>query len=133
MTYPPLKLVDRRVRERAKVIIDAAPDGYVVKIGKPTRSDDQNNKMWAMLEDIAAQCELDGRKFIRDDWKIIFMRACSWDVMFLPDIGDGKWFPAGFKSSRMTVSQMADLITYIYAYGDERGVAWSEPEPEGMR
>ncbi len=37
MTYPPLKLVDRRVRERAKVIIDTAPDGYVVRVSEPTR------------------------------------------------------------------------------------------------
>ncbi len=38
MHYPPLKLIDRRVRERAKIIIDSAPDGYVVRVSEPTRS-----------------------------------------------------------------------------------------------
>ncbi len=133
MNYPPLKLIDRRVRERAKVIIDSAPDGYVVTIKEPTRNLDQNARLWAMLTDVSRQRELDGRKFIPEDWKCIFMRACGWDVMFLPDLGDGRKFPAGFKSSRMSVRQMADLITYVMAYGDEQGVVWSDPEPEGMR
>ena len=133
MHYPPLKLTDHRVRERAKIIIDSAPVGYVVTIKEPTRSLDQNAKMWAMLADVSKECELDGRKFIRDDWKLIFMKACGWDVVFLPQIGDGTHFPAGFRSSQLKVSQMASLITFIMAYGDEQGVAWSEPEPEGMR
>ncbi len=132
MTYAPLKLIDRRVRERAKVIIDAAPDGYVVSVREPTRSLDQNARLWAMLTDISKQCKLDGKKFIREDWKCIFMQACGWDVMFLPGF-DGRQFPAGFRSSSMSAKQMADLITYVMAYGDEQGVVWSEPEPEGMR
>ncbi len=133
MHYPPLKLVNQRVRERAKVIIDSAPDGYVVRVSEPTRSLDQNARLWAMLTDISEQCKLNGKQFIREDWKCIFMRACGWDVMFLPDLGDGRQFPAGFKSSKMTVGEMASLITYVSAYGDEQGVRWSEPEPEGMR
>ncbi len=40
----------------------------------------------------------------------------------------GNPFPSGFRSSRLTVRQMADLITFIAAYGDQRGVKWSEPQ-----
>ncbi len=131
MTYPPLKLIDRRVRERAKVIIDAAPDGYVVRIGEPTRNLDQNARLWAMLADISKAIP-DSRRHTPEDWKCLFMHACGWEVQFLDGL-DGRPFPSGFKSSRMTVRQMADLITFVMAYGDERGVAWSEPEPEEMR
>jgi len=130
MSYPPITLAGPRQRERAKVIVASAPDGYVVSVRPPMRNLDQNAKLWAMLTDISKVCEIDGRKFIREDWKCIFMRACGWDVMFLPGLSDGRPFPAGFRSSRMTVRQMADLITYIGAYGDERGVTWSEPEPD---
>ena len=131
MNYPPLKLTDHRVRERAKGIIDAAPDGYVVRVSEPTRSLDQNAKMWAMLADVSKAIP-DGRRHTPEDWKAIFMNAAGWEVQFVDGL-DGRPFPSGFKSSRMTVSNMADLITFIQAYGDEQGVAWSEPEPEGMR
>ena len=131
MNYPPLKLIDRRVRERAKGIIDDAPDGYVVKVSEPTRSLDQNARLWAMLADVSKAMP-DGRMHTPEDWKAIFMNAAGWEVQFVDGL-DGRPFPSGFKSSRMSVKQMADLITFIMAYGDEHGVAWSEPEPEGMR
>ena len=128
MTYPPLKLIDRRTRERAKVIIDSAPDGFVVRVSEPTRSLDQNARLWAMLTRIS-HAEPDGRKHTRDDWKCLFMHAAGWEVQFLDGL-DGRPFPSGFKSSRMTVRQMADLITFIAEYGDRHGVAWSEPNPD---
>ena len=131
MHYPPLKLIDSRVRERAKIIIDSAPVGYIVTIREPTRSLDQNARLWAMLTDISRAMP-DGRRHTPEDWKSIFMNAAGWDVQFVDGL-DGRPFPSGFKSSRMSVKQMADLITFIMAYGDERGVAWSEPDPESMR
>ncbi len=127
MTYPPLKLVSGRVRERAKVIIDAAPDGWIVSVREPTRSLDQNARLWAMLTDISKAMP-HGRRHTPEDWKCLFMHACGWDVQFLDGL-DGRPFPSGFRSSHTTVKQMTDLITFIYAYGDERGVVWSEPEP----
>ncbi len=131
MAYPPLKLVNQRVRERAKVIIDSAPDGYVVTIKEPTRNLDQNARLWAMLTDVSKAIP-DGRRHTPEDWTAIFMNAAGWEVQFCDGL-DGRPFPSGFKSSRMTVKQMADLITFIMAYGDEAGVVWSDPEPEGMR
>ena len=131
MNYPPLKLIDSRVRERAKIIIDAAPDGYVVRVSEPTRSLDQNARLWAMLADVSKAIP-DGRRHTPEDWKAIFMNAAGWEVQFVDGL-DGRPFPSGFKSSRMSVKQMADLITFIMAYGDEHGVVWSEPEPDGMR
>jgi hypothetical protein len=52
------------------------------------------------------------------------MNACGWEVQFIEGL-DGRPFPQGFRSSRMTVKQMADLITYIMAFGAENGVRWS--------
>ena len=131
MNYPPLKLTDHRVRERAKGIIDAAPDGYVVSVREPTRSLDQNAKMWPMLADIS-RAEPKGWKLTDNDWKAILMHACGWEVQFLPGL-DGRPFPHGFKSSNLTVRQMSDLIEFIYAFGSEHGVEWSEPHPDEQR
>ena len=132
MTYPPIKLIGLTQRSDAARFIKQAPDGYIVTIREPTRSLDQNARLWAMLTDISKAMPQHGRRHTPDDWKCLFMHACGWEVQFLDGL-DGRPFPSGFKSSRMTVKQMADLITFIMAYGDEHGVAWSEPEPEGMR
>jgi len=64
-----------------------------------------------------------------DVWKHLVMHACGHDVQF--EIGlDGKPFPTGFRSSKLTVGQMSDLIEWIYAYGAEHNVQWSEPEQQ---
>jgi hypothetical protein len=88
------------------------------------RSDQQNRKMWAMIRDIS-NAKPEGRTLTPDEWKCVFMQACGWEVHFLEGL-DGRPFPAGFRSSKMKVKQMADLITFIQAKGDEWGVRWKE-------
>ncbi len=131
MHYPPLKLVNRRVRERAKILIDSAPDGYVVSVREPTRSLDQNAKMWVMLGEIS-EAEPMGWKYTDTQWKQIVMNACGWEVQFLPDLNGGH-FPGELRSSKLTTRQMSMLIEFMYAFGSEKGVVFREPEPEGMR
>ena len=128
MNYPPFKLSGPSQRYHAQRAVEAAPMDYIVTIKEPTRSLDQNARLWPMLGDISKAMP-DGRRHTPDDWKCLFMHACGWEVQFLDGL-DGRPFPSGFKSSRMTVRQMADLITFISAYGDEHGVAWSEPNPD---
>lgn len=115
-----------RNRERAIRLVQAAPDGHLLKIEPPKRTLDQNDKMWAMLTDVSVS-KPEGRKHTPADWKAIFMNACGWEVQFIEGL-DGRPFPSGFRSSRMSKAQMADLITYIQAYGDQHGVQWSDPE-----
>lgn len=111
-------------RERAKRIIDAAPEGYVFSVKEAGRSDAQNRKMWAMLADIA-MARPEGRAHVPEVWKCLFMQACGHEVAF--ELGlDNRPFPIGFKSSKLTKSQMADLITLMQQYGDKHGVRWSD-------
>ena len=63
---------------------------------------------------------------------MVLMKSCGWEVQFLPGL-DGRPFPHGFRSSKMTVGQMSDLIEFIYAFGSEHGVEWSEPETDEQR
>jgi hypothetical protein len=63
-------------RERFKRIIDQAPAGYVAEVKEPTRTLDQNNKLWAMLTDVSVAMPL-GRRHTPDDWKAIFMSSAS--------------------------------------------------------
>lgn len=115
-----------RNRDAAHRLVASAPDGYVMSLAEPRRTLEQNDKMWAMLTDISC-AKPEGRMHTPSDWKAVFMNACGWEVQFIEGL-DGRPFPSGFRSSRMTKKQMADLITFIQAYGDERGVVWSKQD-----
>ncbi len=117
------RLINPDVRKRAARAVMAAPDGYMVVIKDPTRTQAQNSKMWAMLEDVS-RSEMLGKKYTPEQWKRVFMSACGWEVQFLEGLS-GEIFPSGFKSSRMTTKQMVDMITYIEAEGNRSGVKWT--------
>ena len=114
-------------RELARSMILRAPDNYVVTISEQKRSNEQNDKMWAMLTDIS-RAKPEGICEIPDMWKNLMMRACGHDAQFMNGL-DGKPFPVGFRTSKLKVSEMRDLITFIQEYGDRHGVEWSEPNP----
>ena len=111
-------------RTSAKRAIDRAPAGFVVTIAERTRTSDQNDKMWAMLTDVARARPL-GREHTADVWKMLFMQACGHESQFEMGL-DNRPFPVGFRSSKLNKRQMADLITFIDAWGSTNGVRWSE-------
>lgn len=111
-------------RMEARRLVDLAPPGSVVKISPPSRTTDQNAKLWAMLSDVSRAMP-EGRRHTPEDWKAIFMNACGWEVQFIEGL-DGRPFPQGFRSSRMTKQQMSDLIEFILSYGDQHGVRWTD-------
>lgn len=111
-------------RALAKRMIDHAPPDAIVKIGAATRTTDQNNKMWAMLSDIS-RAKPEGRMHRPEIWKCLFMNALGHETWFETGLNN-RPFPIGFQSSRLTKAQMADLIEFIYAYGAEHNVKWSE-------
>ncbi|AXC51211.1 hypothetical protein DRW48_10300 [Paracoccus suum] len=119
-------LADLDQRILAKHLIDIAPAGAVANIREATRSSEQNAKMWAMLSDIARAAP-EGRKMPTETWKAAFMSALGHEIMWQPGLDGNPPFPAGFRSSRLTKAQMADLITFIAEYGDRHGVRWSGP------
>jgi hypothetical protein len=126
----PSPLIIRGPTQRS-LLLDYAwrlPIDTVVSFKGLTRTLDQNARFWAMLGDVSKQEPL-GRRYTADQWKVVFMNACGWECQFLETL-EGTPFPVGFRSSKLTVRQMADLITFIQAWGDEYGIEWSEPPPE---
>lgn len=114
-------------RQLAKRLIDAAPYGAVATVREATRSTDQNAKMWAMLSDVA-RAKPEGRRWTAETWKCAFMHSLGHQVQFCEGLDGSGPFPLGFRSSRLSVKQMIDLIEVIQEYGDRHGVAWSSPE-----
>jgi hypothetical protein len=121
-----ITLTGQSTRDRAKMLIDRAPIGFVARIAEPKRTQEQNDKMWAMLTDISVQKPL-GRRHTPEDWKAIFMNACGWECQFIEGL-DGRPFPQGFRSSQLTKSQMSKLIEFMFAWGAEHGIRWTDEE-----
>jgi phage-related protein len=59
-------------------------------------------------------------------WKNLFMHACGHAVQFEHGL-DGKPFPVGFRSSRLTKAEMSDLMEFVTEYGTRHGVRWTDP------
>lgn len=118
-------LISPRVRQNAVNAILEAPEGYTVAISEPKRSLDQNAKLWAMLGDVA-RTKPEGRNWTAETWKAAFMHYLGHQVMFCEGLEGTGPFPMGFRSSRLSVKQMADLITCVQEYGDRHGVKWTD-------
>lgn len=111
-------------REMAKRYVDAAPEGCVVKFTVAERSQSQNNKLWAMLSQVS-KAKPDGKRHTPEQWKALFMHALGHECLFMEGL-NGEAFPTGFKTSRLSKAQMSELIEFIYAWGAENGVEFSE-------
>lgn len=113
-------------RARARTYINSAPVGTRVELKASKRSLPQNDRMWAMLTDVSAQKEHNGRKYTPDAWKLIFMAAIGREVQFIPSL-DGKAFiPWGQSSSDLSKQEMTDLMEFIMAWGTENSVVFHD-------
>ena len=119
----------RTTRDRSKLDswIARVPDGWTVTFRAPSRSADQNARLWELLNRVAKRLDLGGRKYDADAWKCIFMQAMGREVAFLPTLDGSSFFPSGLRSSTLTVQEMAELQTFIEAECAERGVdIWND-------
>lgn len=123
-----LTLRSRAERERAVKWIGQAPTGTRVTFQDPKRSLPQNDRMWAMLTDVAAQKEHVGRKYTPDQWKVLFMHACGREVEFIPALDTSTFIPWGQSSSDLSKQEMTDLIEFIFSWGAENGVQFHDQE-----
>lgn len=121
-----IKLVGPEQRQRAQKLILRAPADYVVTISEPTRTLDQNAKLWAMIADCQRDIP-DMRGMDGEDIKLRFMDALGAEMRYLPKLDGAGFFPVGHRSSQLSKSQFAALIELIYAHGAAHGVRWSEP------
>lgn len=113
-------------RRFAHELIEKAPKGAVLSIKEAKRSLPQNDFMWQLLSDIS-RSKPDGRHHTPEVWKNLMLHACGHAVQFEMGL-NGQPFPVGFSSSKLSKSQMADLLTFIIQWGDEKGVRWTTPK-----
>lgn len=117
-------------RARASRYIAQAPTGTRLEFKAAKRTLPQNDRMWAMLTDIAAQKEHGGRKYTPDIWKALFMSACGREVQFVPALDGTTFLPLGYRSSDLSKQEMSDLIEFMFAWGAENGVTFHDDTQE---
>lgn len=113
-------------RERAWKFISAAPSGSRVELKAAKRTLPQNDRMWAMLTDIATQMQHHERKYTSDQWKVILMHAVGREVQFIPALDGSGFIPWGQSSSDLSKQEMSDLIEFMKVWGAEQGVVFHD-------
>jgi hypothetical protein len=96
-----------------------------VILKRPTRSLNQNSKLWPMLSDVQKQVNWYDTQLTSEDWKIIFMASLN-KQRAVPGI-DGGFVGLIRSTKKLEKPEFSQLIELIYAFGSERQVAWSEP------
>lgn len=103
----------------------------IVRPVKSRRTLEQNAKLWAMLGDIARQVPwaVNGvmQHLEAEDWKNIMTATVRQEVRMAAGINGG-FVLLGVSTRRMTVAELGELIEFMYAFGADRGVNWSEPK-----
>ena len=115
-------------RERASKWIEKAPFGTRVEFKASKRSLPQNDRMWAMLTEVATQLKWHGISLAPDDWKLVFLDALNRESRFVPNIDGTGFVNLGRSSSDLSKEEMTELIELIFAFGAQHGVKFNEPE-----
>lgn len=124
------RLTTRTARQlAASYILDAAPDGCVVTFKEPTRSLEQNARLWSMLSDVSRQVVWYGKKLTADDWKTV-LTASLRQTRVVPTIDGDGFVPLGMSTSKMSVKEMTALIDLIEAFGAQHNVTWTHEARE---
>lgn len=117
-------LINPKIKQNAMLAIKMASEDMICEIKKKTRSLEQNAKMWAMLSEVSDQVNWYGNKLTSDEWKDVFSASLK-SQKVVPGI-DGGFVVCGQRTSKMTKSEMAELIELMMAFGAERGVKFSD-------
>lgn len=114
-------------REYAKSQIDAAPADAVVSFAEPRRNHIQNERMWAMLSDIADQKTHCGLKLSKEDWKLLFLDALGREKRVVPNLDNNGLVSLSGSSSKLSVREMSELIEILFEWGARNDVRWKDP------
>lgn len=113
-------------RGQAHRMIDAAPLGSRVEVKAVKRSGPQNDKMWAMLTEVAQQLPWHGVRLRPDDWKLLFLDALKRELRVVPNLDGTAFVNLGRSSSDLTKSEMGDLIEIIHEFGARHDVKFAD-------
>ena len=110
-------------REKVCGWVWALPDLSRITLARPKRSLPQNDKMWAMLTELAEQKPIHcGLPMDPVKWKAVMMQALGAEMVMMPTLDGQNWFPLGLRSSDLDRQEMSDLIEFMAAWGAQNGI-----------
>lgn len=112
-------------RQKALEALREAPEDHVCVIREHTRSLDQNALLWRLLTVLSRTLPwtVNGTQTMLtpEDWKDICTASLYQENRIARGIRGG-FVMLGRSTSKMSVTQMVELIEFIYAFGAEQGV-----------
>ncbi len=82
--------------------------------------------MWAMLHDLASQVDWYGQKLRDTEWKDVMSASLNRQKV-VPGL-DGGFVVLGSSTSRMTLTEMSELIELITAFGITHNVKFRDEQ-----
>lgn len=113
-------------KDRASAWAQKAPVGTRIEFKATKRTLPQNDRMWAMLTDIATQLEWNGYRLSPDDWKLMFLDALNREVRVVSAINGDGFVTLGRSSSDLSKEEMSDMIELMTAFGAQHGVTFHD-------
>ena len=137
-------MVHDMARQRAVQAVKDAPEGHMVVISELTKKRIQEEKYHAMIGDIAKQCKFMDQRRDLDDWKRLLVDAFAkvmrdagtpihHDGRVLPSLDFERVVQLGIQTKDFYVAEAAQFIEYLYSFGADRGVLWSEPKQKELQ
>ena len=123
-------LNSRTAREKAIHWVQQAPTGTRLEFKASKRTLPQNDRMWAMLTDVATQLTWHGVKLAPADWKLVFLDALKREMRIVPNIDGTGFVNLGRSSSDLSKAEMSDLMEIIAAFGAQHGVVFHDDAKE---
>lgn len=130
----------RQVQTAQQYVADPERQGWLMKLSPPTKRRIQEEKYHAMIGDIADQTTYAGRYWAREDMKRILVDEFAEErreqgrplhdderSKLIPSENGKRVIQLGIQTRDFWVSEAADFITFLYAWGNARGVQWTEP------
>lgn len=133
-----------RMRYAWELVSKALQAGPVlVSLGRLSKSRAQEKRYHAMMVDISKQVEFDGKRFDSEVWKVKLLDQFQHEQMMM---GTPLSNPGGVtmsldglrvvqirpESSKFRKKEASDFIEYLFSFGAEYGVEWSDPETQSM-
>ena len=126
-----LVLWNDKTRAKAIAWIRNAPKDTRVTFAEPKRTLAQNDRFHAMIDDVSRQLrwmDVFGRpiKMTPENWKRFFLAMYKKETLVVPNEDGSGFYDLGVRSADMGVSEMADCMELISAFGAERGVKFRD-------
>jgi hypothetical protein len=113
-------------RAKASNWIAKAPAGTRVEFKAPKRTLPQNDRLHAMLTELADQLVWHGQKLSVDDWKLVFMDGLNRELRIVPNLDGNGFVNLGRSTSKLGKDEFSELIELVSSFAAKHDVKFSD-------